>query len=145
MLKNNNSHKLNGPQLKLNKILPLTQTVTEPTVSKELTAKSQHALVPMDHLMAQLELHALEKSQLLSHTITPTQLPEDHTLPAVTSPTKPHPHLLQLQTQSFFNSLKNQQQHQPRPQFQHQRKFPSLTQRLPRHTLLSTDNTENEY
>jgi len=50
--------------------------LTDQTV---LTALDQSAMEPMDHTMDQLEPHALLKSQLLSHTITLTQLPETHT------------------------------------------------------------------
>jgi len=140
MLKNN-SFKLepNGPQLKLNKTLPRTQTVTETMDQSELTAKPQHALVPMDHSMDQLVSHALELNQQPSHTITPTQLPGDHMPPQVTSPTLIHHH--HSHPRLLSNLLLTHQLPRPK-QSQHQKRSQSLTQRLPRPTLLSMDKSE---
>jgi hypothetical protein len=132
MLKINNS--FNGPQLKLNKIQRNSQFATETTDQLELTAKLKDALVPTDHLMDQLELHALETNQNPSHTITLTQLPEDHMPLQETLPTPTHLHQYQLKPSSNWKLKVIQHQHQKRSPF--------LTQRSARPTLLSMDKSE---
>jgi len=59
------------------------------------TALDQSAMELMDHLMDMLEFHAPEKSQLLFHITTLTQLPEDHIK---------HPVISQLLTQLLILS-----------------------------------------
>ena len=56
------------------------QNATELMAQRLKTAKWDHALELMDQKMDQLVPHASELSQLLSHTITKTQLPETHTM-----------------------------------------------------------------
>ena len=60
------------------------QCVTETMAQMVSTAQDQSAMEQMDHSMDMLEHPAQEKSQLLSHTITPIQPLEDHTKPQVT-------------------------------------------------------------
>jgi len=159
-----------GPQLKSNKILPRTQTATEPTVPQVSTAKSQHAQEPTDHSMDQSVPHAPTQNQQQSHTITPPQLTEDHTPPPVILPHSTQRHQSQLRSSSNWIQsqpplqppLQPRQQPQPRmlkPQLairkplplppthlvQLQRRSPSSTvqARSPRATPPSTANTES--
>ena len=114
----------------------------ETTDHQESTARTQIAPELTDHSMDQPELHAPRLSQHLSHITTPTQPPEEHSEPLVILPFKTHHHQYQLKLSS--NSVPSQLPlPQPPPlQFHHQRRSQSLTQRLPRPTLLSTVNNE---
>ena len=95
----------NGYQLLL-KLPDHSQFALELMVLMELTALELYAMVPMDQKMDQLEPHALEKSQLLSHTTTPNQPPDRD---IKTLETLPHNiHLLlthQLQSQLLSSKL----------------------------------------
>jgi hypothetical protein len=146
MLKTNLLFNKNGPQLQSNKTQPSFHSatvITEPQVS---TAKSQNALVPTDQRMDQQEPHALEPSQQLYHTITPTQLPVDHMQPQeilLQTQATQLKHFIQSQPQLSFSFPKSQQPNQlPVPLSQLQRRSQSLTQRLPRPTPLSMDKSE---
>jgi hypothetical protein len=146
MLKTNLLFNKNGPQLQSNKTQPSFHSATVITEHQVSTAKSQIALVPTDQRMDQQELHALELSQPLSHTTTPTQLPVDHMPPQETlhqtQATQSRP-FIQSQHQLSFNFPKNQLPPQPPlPLSQLQRRSQSLTQRLPRPTPLSMDKSE---
>merc|ERR1712178_25741 len=66
-----------------------SQLATETTDQMERTALERPALEPTDQWTDQLEPHALEPNQMISHITTLTQLPEDHTRPVVISPQPP--------------------------------------------------------
>merc|ERR1719424_1056985 len=71
---------------------PNSQLSTVTTAQMELTALERSAPELTDQLMAHPEPHAPESNQKRSHIITPTQPPEDHTRPVVTSaPPPPRP------------------------------------------------------
>ena len=127
----------NGLQSSSNKTSQRTQTAMVLTAHRVWTAKFQPGPVPTDHSMDQLEPHLLERNQQPCHTITPTQLPEDHIKLLVTLP-----HLIQhhqYQLKSFFNSVRNPLATRKHPsQLENQKKSQSLTQRLPNPTHLST-------
>ena len=95
----------NGYQLLLN--LPdHSQFALEPTDLMELTALEPSAMEPTDHSMDHPVPHALEKSQQLSHTTTPSQPPDNHTKLLETSPQPTHLLLThQLQSQLLSSKL----------------------------------------
>ena len=135
-----------GPQLPSSKIQQNFHSAMETMDHQESTARPQ--LVPelTDHSMDQQELPAPRKNQHLSHITTPTQPPEDHSEPLVILPSKTQHHQSHLKLSS--NSVPSQllpQLPPPQPPLlpcHHQRRSQSLTQRLPRPTLLSTVNNE---
>jgi hypothetical protein len=95
--------KNNGYQLLLN-LLDHSQFALVPTVLMELTAPELYAVVPTDQRMDHQELHAPEKSQLLSHITTLNQPPDSHIKTLETSVLLTHlllTHQLQFQLLSF--------------------------------------------
>ena len=145
--------KNHGYQLLLNLQVHF-QFALEPTVLMELTALELFAMEPMDQWTDHPVPHAPERSQLPSHTTTPSQPPDSHTKTLETLPQLTHL-LLTHQPQSPLLSSKLSQSKVPTKKppppsdpdsttrdTQPQRRFSSLTQRLPRPTLPSTVNTE---
>ena len=133
-----------------------SQFALEPTDLMELTALEPSAMEPTDHSMDHPVPHALEKSQQLSHTTTPSQPPDNHTKILETSPQPTHL-LLTHQPQSPLPFSKKPQLLKPVPtkklpppsdpdsttkDTHNQKRFSSLTQRLPELTLPSILNNE---
>ena len=132
-----------------------SQSALVPTVLTELTALELSAMEPTVHSMVHPVPHALERSQPLSHTTTPSQPPDNHTKPQETSPHPTHL-LLTHQPQSLLLSSKLSQRPEPTKKLppplepdsttrdtHNQKRFSSLTQRLPELTLPSTPNNED--
>merc|ERR1719443_1011818 len=86
LLKNKTSS--NGTQ-SLSRPLDHSQHATATMDQMARIAPRRSAPVPTDQRTAHLEPHALRKSQIRSHTTTPTHKPEDHTKPLVMSPLDP--------------------------------------------------------
>ena len=145
-----------GFQLLLN-LQDHSQFALEPTVLMELTALEPYALEPTGQWTVHQVLHALEKSQLLSHTITPSQPPDNHIKLPETLPQLTHP-LLTHQPQSLLPLSKLIQHQKLEPtkkptlllepvsttrDTHNQKRSSSLTQRLPELTLPSILNNED--
>jgi len=117
--------KSNGFQL-LSNLPDHSQFALEPTDLMELTALEPSAMEQTDHSMDHPVLHALEKSQLLFHTTTPSQPPDNHTKLLETSPQPTHL-LLTHQPQSLLPLFKKIQLQPPLLQLLVPTKLPPLT------------------